>query len=86
MTVPFLPLNVIETNALVGEIMMPLFQNVVARDFSVLQVCFIYYFLLSKVFTQGLSPIDHLMLFVQLMMMGVNLECILLFTFGTGKD
>jgi hypothetical protein len=40
----------------------------------------------SKVFTQGLSPIDHLTLFVQLMMKGVNLECILLFAFGTGKD
>lgn len=33
----------------------------------------------SKVYT-------HLTLFVQLMMKGVNLECILLFTFGTGKD
>jgi hypothetical protein len=39
-----------------------------------------------KVSTQRLSPIDHLTLFVQLMMKGVNLECILLFTFGSGKD
>jgi hypothetical protein len=40
----------------------------------------------SKVFTRGLSPIDHLTVYVQLMRKGVNLECILLFTFGTGKD
>jgi len=39
-----------------------------------------------KVSTQGLSPIDHLTLFVQLMMKGLNFECILLFTFGTGED
>jgi hypothetical protein len=30
--------------------------------------------------------LTHLTLFVQLMMKGLNLECILLFTFGTGKD
>ena len=42
--------------------------------------------ILSKVHTQWLSPIDDLTHFVQLMMKGVNLECILLFAFGTGRD
>jgi hypothetical protein len=33
-----------------------------------------------------IQVLTRLTLFVQLMMKGINLECILLFTFGTGTD
>jgi hypothetical protein len=40
MTTPFPLLNVTETDALVGEVMTHLLQNVMARDFSsALKVC-----------------------------------------------